>query len=118
MSSLELTNSVQDQSNLLFQLENSGIQSKTPTIRVRRDTLGGEARASLMLVIGFDPKETWVNNIFENSRYARFHLHHDGKLEMFVRSGVAKFRACRVKNVEHAAQKLVAWIKIADTVQA
>jgi hypothetical protein len=46
-----------------------------PVVRVQLSTLGGVDRASLLLLISLDPRESWENNILENSRYARFSVY-------------------------------------------
>lgn len=47
---------------------------KAPYLSVKLSTLGGVERASVMISLSIDPKESWVNNIKENSRYANFHI--------------------------------------------
>jgi hypothetical protein len=56
---------------------------RAPVVRAQVSTLGGKERVTLMILIVWDPKETWANGIMENARYARFSLYRDGKLEMF-----------------------------------
>ena len=47
----------------------SGI--KAPVVTAQVSALGGEERASLMIMVSLDPKSEWYNNILENSRYFR-----------------------------------------------
>jgi len=81
-------------------------------VRASISTLGGDERASLMLAIGFDPKEEWANNIFENSRYFRIRINRDGTMEQFVQNGMKKkLRKTRVKSIADAIKKLNNYIK-------
>ncbi len=74
-------------------------------------TLGGEHRASVLVVISLDEKSSWVNRILENSRYARFHIHSDErKAEMFASYGVNKFRKCKAQTPEMVLEKLQNWV--------
>lgn len=79
-----------------------------PFVLVRRSALGGEDRASLLIAVSLDLKNSWSNGIFENSRYRRFHLI-NGKLETFGGYNTPKFRTCSVKSVKHAVEKILAW---------
>lgn len=83
-----------------------------PYVAVHRSTLGGEGRASLMVVVSADKKEDWSNGILENSRYCRFHVI-DGKVEAFSggspRDGWGKMRKSAVKDVGAAAAKIISW---------
>jgi hypothetical protein len=80
-----------------------------PYVDVTFSTLGGTAKASILIRLSMDPKEEWANNIFHNSRYAHFSLHPGSKLEQFSRSRTSKFRKCTIKSVEHAAEKIIKW---------
>lgn len=74
-------------------------------------TLGGESRASLIITVSLDARETWNNGILENSRYAKFYLGTtDNKLEMISGHGGAKFRKCSVKTPEELAIKIDSWV--------
>lgn len=46
-----------------------------PYVRAHVSTLGGEDRASVLVTVSLDPKETWSNGILENSRYAKLAFH-------------------------------------------
>lgn len=96
-------NTTQDQANL------QNLLTGAPIIQVQRSTLGGENRASLMILVVLDEKSTWTNGIMENSRYSRFSIHAD-RLESFSGSTGVKFRSTKIKNIEHAAQKINEWI--------
>jgi hypothetical protein len=97
-------NTTQDQETLQILLTGA------PLIKVQRSTLGGEQNASLMILVVLDDKSTWTNGILENSRYARFSIHKD-RLESFSNSTKVKFRSCKIKSIDHAAQKINNWIQ-------
>ena len=46
-------------------------------------TLGGPKNVAIMTNVSLDPKAEWGNGIYQNSRYAQFHLSNNGVLEMF-----------------------------------
>jgi len=85
---------------------------KAEVVSVTISTLGGEHRASFMITIGLDPKDTWANGIFENSRYMRLMLERDGTLEQFTASKLSKkLRKSKVKSVPKAIEKLNKYIQ-------
>ena len=86
------------------------LNNAAPYVSVRLSTLGGADKASLMILVSLDARETWRNGILENSRYKRLAMHHDGKIEQFSGYGCAPFRKCPAKSIEHAASKILAWI--------
>lgn len=72
-------------------------------------TLGGAERASILLVVSLDAKETWQNGILENSNYLRLHFLSDGELAMFsgyLPKGVKNFRKTKAKDVGEAIAKI------------
>jgi hypothetical protein len=85
---------------------------------VRASTLGGQERASLMITVAFEPKDTWPNGILENSSYNHFDFNIDGTINCFysylrIPREVAKsikFRKCRVRNVDEAIMKINVYI--------
>lgn len=78
-----------------------------PFVNAYASSLGGAENISILLTIGFDPKETWINGIFENSRYNRFHIYNDGTVENFQGSmRESKFRKRNVKSVDELIQVL------------
>ena len=79
-----------------------------PYTCVQRSTLGGEERASLLFAVSFDSKEDWYNGILENSRYAKFYIC-EGRIEMFSCGKVPKFRAGKIKSIEHALKRIKTW---------
>jgi hypothetical protein len=85
-----------------------------PYVAVRRDILGGEARATILATVSLEASKDWPNGIFENSNYARFLLSED-KLELFsggpARSSSVKFRKQRAASVEEAAKKIIAFAR-------
>jgi len=69
--------------------------------------LGGEDRASIIVRATSEKKEDWAYGILHNARFAMFRLSHDGKIELFARhSHCPKFRKCRAKSLQDAAQKI------------
>ena len=84
---------------------------KVPYITVKNSTLGGFP--TIMITVGLDAKETWINNIFENSRYGRLTLDPNGTLEMFRASWKTgkKMRKTKVKTPEDVVNKINAWIE-------
>ena len=85
-----------------------GLIEGAEIVKVDNGCFSGDA---LYVLICLDPRDTWNHRIMENSAYARFELGEDWKLEQFVYSKCAKFRKCKVKSLEHAAEKLNAYIK-------
>lgn len=82
-----------------------------PLVNARVSQLGGPSNAVAMVTIGLDPRHTWVNGIFENSRYGRFTIDpRDGTIEMFVSSKVGKFRKARFTTPEQAVAKIAKWL--------
>ena len=69
---------------------------------------------SVFFHVSCDTPETWINNIFHNSRYGIFHLHtENGKLKIELTSkglGTEKFRKATVKSEEHAINKILQWM--------
>lgn len=72
---------------------------------IRRSTLGGADRASLLIKASADAQEHWPQGIFHSSPYAIFHLDADMRLSL-VSSGIGmpKFRARKAKSIERAAE--------------
>ena len=79
---------------------------KVPFISMRKSSLGG--RTTLLLAIGFEKKENWINGIFENSKYARFSIEENGIVECFTISHNLnkKFRKSKVKSFEKLKERL------------
>lgn len=80
-----------------------------PVVGISRYTLGGEDNASLGIAISLDPRDTWQNNIFENSRYAKFMLNADGGLSRISGWNTPKFRAGKVKDITQVIKRLKDW---------
>ena len=91
---------------------------KAPVVSIQASSLGGPENISIMIAIGLDPKESWANGIFENSRYIRLHLYKNGVLESFVNTTGAKFRKTRAKSVDDVVAKLNAYVDVAKMEQA
>jgi predicted kinase len=87
-------------------------QIKAPYVAASLSTLGGEERATIMLAISLDPRETWTNGIYENSRYLRFSLGRNGVIANFARAHLikTKFRKQWYKNQADAIKKLNAYV--------
>jgi hypothetical protein len=54
-----------------------------PYVNVYSSNLGGDENVSILITASLEPKEKWEYNILENSPYAKYHLHNDGRLENF-----------------------------------
>lgn len=86
----------------------SGVRA--PVVSAQISTLGGPEHVTIMILVCLEPRESWVNGILENSRYARFSLEKNGTMEYFSgRTGV-KFRKTRAKSIEDAVAKLNAFV--------
>jgi hypothetical protein len=85
---------------------------KGPVIQVKYSTLGGNDKVTISVVGSLDEKDTWVNGIFENSRYFMFMIMQDGTIEQFRKSYKIpnKFRKTRVKSIQDAIKKINMWV--------
>ena len=68
---------------------------------------------SVFFHVSCDAPNTWINNIFHNSRYGIFHMYTEGgklKLEL-TSSGLdtIKFRKCTVKSEDGGRNKIAQW---------
>lgn len=80
-----------------------------PYLHVDHSTLGGHS--SIFFKVSADAKNTWINNIFHNSRYGIFCLA-DGKLELISKGlNTSKFRKCKCNDEETALTKIQSWIE-------
>lgn len=78
-----------------------------PYVNTKISTLGGKHRPSIMVSISLDPRENWNSKIFENSRYMRFHIAHDGTIDQHARAREVKnFRKARFKTPDEVIQKI------------
>ena len=70
---------------------------------------------SIFYHVSADQEDTWVNNIFHNSRYGIFHLKtENGKLKLELTSKglkTLKFRKSTVKSEKEAVMKVREWVK-------
>jgi len=71
---------------ILESLIKNELEKRFPFVRITVSTLGGENRASIMFKFSVDKPSTWVNNIFENSRYFAFSVSYKGEVECFNKS--------------------------------
>ena len=69
--------------------------------------------SSVFFHVSCDTPDTWINNIFHNSRYGIFHLYtENGKLKLELTSkglDTTKFRKATVKSEEQAIEKIRTW---------
>lgn len=71
-----------------------------------------KGKVGVGISISLDQRDTWVNGIFENSRYAKFMFSCDkGKLEQLGSWKVNKFRKATIKTDEDVVRKLLTWIE-------
>ena len=113
-----------DTDNALAQdmfLEN--LVKKVPYYKAWFSTLGYQN--TLFLTVGFDKKEDWSYNIFENSNYFKMSIKTDGTMEVFTQSLYprietktyetrlkVKFRKTKAKDIQDAIKKLNAYIDL------
>ena len=85
---------------------------RVPVVSAQISTLGGTSRASAIIKLSLDPKKSWPNGIFQNSRYSMFHLSRDGTLEQFSLSYrlSKKFRKAKAKSLVDAVAKINKYI--------
>ena len=85
---------------------------KAPYVHVSVSTLGGVARASVMIRVSLDPKSKWANGIFQNSRYFLMSLDRSGVLEQFSLHYQLpkKFRRAKAKSLPDAVLKINRYI--------
>jgi hypothetical protein len=81
-----------------------------PYVNTTYSTLGGVTNISMMITISLDSKENWSNGILQNSRYAKFHLSNNGRLEMFAGNTPKKMRRSIVSSMEEAIKKINKYI--------
>jgi len=80
-----------------------------PYLHIDNSTLSG--RNSTFIKVSADSQESWINNIFHNSRYGIFCLA-DGKLELISKGlNTTKFRKCKCNDQQTALQKIQQWIE-------
>lgn len=79
-----------------------------PYVKRSESSLGGST--SVFYHISLDPRETWINNIFHNSRYLILCLR-DGKLECISKGlNMPTFRKCSAADGQQAASRIDAYI--------
>ena len=77
-----------------------------PFISTKISTLGGNENVTIMLAFSTEPKENWINGIFENSKYKRFSIENDGTVENFIASDLPKTRKFTAKTVDDLITRL------------
>lgn len=86
-----------------------GLQKHFPAVSANLSTLGGPQNASIIIKLSLDQKETWINGIFQNSRFSMFSLN-ENKLEQFAKcSKLSKFRKSTIKSNDDVVTKIVSW---------
>lgn len=88
----------------------TALSGLVPQIRVDRDTLGGDVHASIMFLICFEARETWLYGILENSRYMRIMVDDRGKVEHFSGSCGIKMRGFTSMDRSKILEKIKAHI--------
>ena len=90
---------------------------KAPYVLAQGSSLGGLHRASVIVRLSLDPKTKWTNGIFHNSRYALFHLHNDGSLELFSKGyDMPKMRKAKATGIPDAVRRINEYIAKAKKV--
>ena len=88
-----------------------------PVVGGNVSKLGGTP--TIFIEVSLDPKDTWPNNIFENSRYLRFSIEPDPKqsnIELFTKSHkiFKKFRKQKGKTIKEIINKINKYINSID----
>ena len=89
---------------------------KAPYVEPSVSTLGGKHRPSVMLRVSLDPRNTWANGIYHNSRGAGFDIDYTGSIEQHYLTlhpeprPWSKFRKARYKTHDEAIKKINDWI--------
>lgn len=89
---------------------------KLPVVNTAISTLGNAAKPTIFVTLGFEPQETWINRIFENSVYTKIALQHDGTIETTVRPWkrgmkLPFLRKGKWKDASDAVRKISAFVK-------
>lgn len=89
---------------------------KAPVVQVKYSALGGPRNATIMISLSLDPKESWSNGIYQNSRYMQFRVEQDGVIEQFSKSYKVplKFRKQRAKDLNDVVAKMNAYLSKAE----
>lgn len=104
-----------DMSNVEEFVARLNSEIKAPVVKADFSTLGGRENVSIIVSVSLDPKETWTNGIFENSRYFHLHLDNSGSMEQFTRQGIPKMRKTRFNSFDDAIQKINSYISSVDS---
>lgn len=89
---------------------------KAPYVEPSVSILGGKHRPSVMLRVSLDPRNTWANGIYHNSRGSMWDIDYKGVLEQHYLSlhpeprPWSKFRKARYKTHDEAIKKINDWI--------
>lgn len=91
-----------------------------PYVYAYESSLGGRQNASVLLTVSMSDKSGWKYGILENSKYIKFHIGTDGKIESFSGSldGILKFRKCTAKSIDDVVGKINAYLqKVSDILE-
>ena len=83
-----------------------------PYVRVQYSALGGKERASLLVTVSVNGKDTWNHGILENSRYVKLHIGYEGVIEQISKSHMipVKFRKCRAQSLTDVVQRIQRYV--------
>lgn len=111
--SQKFINKIRSRENKVFNSANASSSAmkiqqsiNAPFVRAKPSSLGGDDRVSILFTASLDKQEDWSNGYIENSRYARFHLHNDGTLELFSGRTQGTFRKARTTSVDDAIKRV------------
>ena len=91
-----------------------------PYVYAYESSLGGRQNASVLLTVSMSDKSSWKYGILENSKYIKFHIGTDGKIESFSGSlnRILKFRKCTAKSIDDVVGKINAYLqKVSDILE-
>jgi len=86
------------------------LQKRFPYFRAPISTLGGEDRASIILVFALDKREDWAHGYIENSRYVRLSINNDRSIleaETFIFPRGLRMRSFKALTTDEVLAKLI-----------
>jgi hypothetical protein len=89
----------------------SEIGKLVPVCYVSISTLGGVERTSIYMTICFDPKETWINNILENSKYMKISIDHELNVRHFSGKMPERMRGFKAFDFQNVIDKIARFVK-------
>lgn len=89
----------------------TALEAVVPYVSASYSDLGGADRAAIMVCLSLDARETWVNNIRENSRLMHLSIR-GNKVEQFSLQFRAskRFRKATVKTMPEAIAKIIKYL--------